>query len=97
MNYEDGTTEGQLQRESRHSSQGAGPSDPAGDLLFDFTEVGSIDLPTLALLFTAQQVLCEQDEVIWVAGLPGQFWAFLSSMGLGGFFKPFPGHGKREA
>jgi ABC-type transporter Mla MlaB component len=67
------------------------------DLFLDFTEVGTIDLPGLALLFTAQQLASEEDRNVWVMGLPMQFWELLRALGLEGYFLHFPERGESRA
>jgi len=59
--------------------------------VFDFSDVGRIDLPALAIILTARELLPEENRQVWVAGLPGHFWSSMEAMGLEGYFTPFPG------
>lgn len=70
---------------------------PLGDVLFDFSETGAVDLPSLSILFTARQVMEAPEGRVWITGLPTQFWTYLHSMGLEGWFRQFPGDGPAEA
>lgn len=60
------------------------------DLVVDLSEIKELNLTSLALLLTAQQVARKEDRDVWLTGVPMQFWQALNAMGLGHFFKPFP-------
>ncbi len=60
------------------------------DLFVDYSHVGTIDLPGLSLLFTAERIARSEHRRVWVAGLPLEFWNLLHAMGLDGFFQHFP-------
>jgi ABC-type transporter Mla MlaB component len=65
---------------------------PAGwDLVVDLSEMKELDVTSLALLLTAQQNAQKEDRAIWLTGVPVETWHTLRAMGLGRFFKPFPG------
>jgi ABC-type transporter Mla MlaB component len=65
---------------------------PAGrDLVVDLSEMKELDVTSLSLLLTAQQNAQKEDRAIWLTGVPVGTWHTLRAMGLGRFFKPFPG------
>ena len=65
---------------------------PAGqDLVVDLSEMKELDVTSLALLLTAQQSAQKEDRAIWLTGVPVGTWHTLRAMGLGRFFRPFPG------
>jgi ABC-type transporter Mla MlaB component len=65
---------------------------PAGqDLVLDLSEMKELDVTNLALLLTAQQNAQKEDRAIWLTGVPVGTWHTLRTMGLGRFFRPFPG------
>lgn len=66
------------------------PSRDARDLILDFTEMNTLDLQFVSLLFTAREKAVDEDREVWVAGLPETFWIFLRSMGLEEFFNLLP-------
>jgi len=68
------------------------PSTPRtkGDLVVDLSGIKELNLASLALLLTAQQLAKEEHRAVWLAGVPLNVWQALDSMGLGKFFKPFP-------
>ena len=84
--------DGRYDRDKRLDASGAEVNTPP-DLVFDFTNTGRIDLAGMSLLFTARELASEEDRLVWVAGLPAQIWEFLRSLGLEGYFKPFPSGG----
>lgn len=86
-------------RRGRVPGPPSSPGAEAGeqDIVFDFSEVGSIDLPGLSLLLTARGLLPPKEGRVWVAGLPTAFWSFLRSMGLEGYFEKFPGRTPADA
>ena len=61
------------------------------DLVVDLSEMKELDVTSLALLLTAQQNAQKEDRAIWLTGVPVETWQTLRAMGLGRFFKPFPG------
>jgi hypothetical protein len=60
------------------------------DVILDFTDMGTLDLQFVSLLFTAREKAADDDRQVWVAGLPDTFWVFLRSMGLEEFFHHLP-------
>ncbi len=73
----------------------AGPAET--DLIFDFTGIHTLDVKSLSLLLTAQQVADRDGNTVWVAGLPERVWSVFRAMGLDDFFREFPGRGNTEA
>lgn len=67
------------------------------DLIFDFTGIHTLDVRSLSLLLTAQQVADRDGSTVWVAGLPEQVWSVFRAMGLDDFFREFPGNGDANA
>lgn len=67
------------------------------DLIFDFTGIQTLDVRSLSLLLTAQQVADRDGSTVWVAGLPEQVWSVFRAMGLDDFFREFPGKGDANA
>jgi len=67
------------------------------DLIFDFTGIHTLDVRSLSLLLTAQQVADRDGSTVWVAGLPEQVWSVFRAMGLDDFFREFPGEGDATA
>ncbi len=67
------------------------------DLIFDFTGIQTLDVRSLSLLLTAQQVADRDGNVVWVAGLPEQVWSVFRAMGLDDFFREFPKDGDARA
>lgn len=67
------------------------------DLIFDFTGIHTLDVRSLSLLLTAQQVADRDARTVWVAGLPKQVWSVFRAMGLDDFFREFPGRGDAAA
>jgi len=65
-----------------------------GDLVVDLSGIKELDLPSLALLLTAQQKAEQENRNVWLAGVPLHVWQALNAMGLGGFFIPFPVSGE---
>ena len=72
-----------------------GPTD--SDLIFDFTGIQTLDVRSLSLLLTAQQVADRDGSTVWVAGLPERVWSVFRAMGLDDFFKEFPEEGEAQA
>ena len=66
----------------------AGPTET--DLIFDFTGIHTLDVQSLSLLLTAQQVADADGSTVWVAGLPERVWSVFRAMGLDDFFREFP-------
>ena len=73
----------------------SGPADT--DLIFDFSGINSLDVRSLSLLLTAQQVADRDGNTVWVAGLPERVWSVFRAMGLDDFFREFPEEGDTQA
>ena len=67
------------------------------DLVFDFTGIHTLDVRSLSLLLTAQQVADRDGSTVWVAGLPERIWSVFRAMGLDDFFREFPEEGEAQA
>lgn len=67
------------------------------DLVVDLTGFEALDLTSLGLLLTAQQVAMHEDRKIWLLGVPVAVWHMLHAMGLSRFFNAFPISGGRAA
>jgi len=51
----------------------------------------------IALLLTAREMANAHRRRVWLAGLPREFWSLMTSMGLEGYFLPFPDPGSIQA
>lgn len=69
----------------------------ASDLIFDFSEMETLDVKGLAMLLTAQQVADRNAQTVWLAGLPRRVWEVFRAMGLDEYFREFPGLGDAES
>jgi hypothetical protein len=65
--------------------------------VFEAEDAFAIDLQGISLLLTARQMASADHRRVWLAGLPPEFWGLMASMGLEGYFLPFPDHGSIEA
>ena len=72
-----------------------GPVDT--DLIFDFEGIQAIDVKSLSLILTAQQVADQDSRTVWLAGLPERVWNVFRAMGLDEYFREFPGLGDASA
>lgn len=78
-------------------AEARGRIDELNDVILDFTDMKTLDLQVVSLLFTAREKANDEDRQVWVAGLPDTFWVFLRSMGLEEFFQAFPDEPEVEA
>lgn len=67
--------------------------EPSADVVIDFTDSAPVDLGTLTLLLTAQQMAQETDRRVWLRALPHRTWQLLHALGLEGCFELFPAGG----
>ncbi|MCA9738056.1 MAG: STAS domain-containing protein [Gemmatimonadota bacterium] len=59
-------------------------------LIFDFSNTDTLDVKSLSWLLTAQRMATENDQTVWLAGLPTRVWALFRAMGLDEYFRVFP-------
>lgn len=60
------------------------------DLILDFSEMGPLDVRSLAMLLTARELACSENRDVWSTGLPLHTRWALSALGLDDYFPPLP-------
>ncbi|MEZ4415554.1 MAG: STAS domain-containing protein [Gemmatimonadota bacterium] len=60
------------------------------DLIFDFSQTDTLDVKSLSWLLTAQRMANQNDQTVWLTGLPSRVWALFRAMGLDEYFRVFP-------